>query len=668
MKLPSARVKGLNLSLLGGVLVIGLLIWLIISFSALIFVASLLGVYWLLSQYISARLADSKLFQLIIAVAGYSILLQIVTLGAWVFHRNFPLDLLVLMTGLIIFVLCLLQRRFTYKKLGVRLPIFTYIDIVSVGIALIIVAITLAAPIKDAFLQNGSVDIKAIAADYLNTSLDDSSHLSRINDRLQLNRGVLLNIDTEDQVVHQNSISTYPPGWHSANSVVIKALAPDITVGGQSLIAYLLTKTFWLFILVYCFSRVTFSLLSLFYVNKSKKLSLADQTWLGGSLLFFAYYILIEQFKEGFYNFIPLLIAQLLALLFLLQFGNDNEENADTNTVNFRAFVPLAIFMAGSVLTWFLVLPGVLLAIVACILYSSRHIAFRSTLTQFWQQTKSQVLLLALIAFSILVQYIILTADSARSFREGVNDPGAITAHSTWYFMFVVVGVILIFALSMRLVRALRYVTPYVVALLGFVLFIYLFQILTIHKPEYYYTKSLNTVMILIVPLALVGWMMLLKLASKHTGSSAVFLSLGLVFLLPLVIGLEPLNTSNLNYLKGKRPFTDRENSYIYSNLTERGLVPVRERKEDVIFYIPDEQGHNIIGTNIIRSIQRVDDCDGEVFYSLLINDEARLFKTIAQCQKDPLVILTRPSIEEQLEKRLDEYNISNNVTVTSVE
>jgi hypothetical protein len=193
-------------------------------------------------------------------------------------------------------------------------------------------------------------------------------------------------------------------------------------------------------------------------------------------------------------------------------------------------------------------------------------------------------------------------------------------------------------------------------------------QIITINKLEYYYFKSLNTVLILLVPLALIGWTLLLKSVTRHPASSAVFLSAGFVLLLPLTIGIEPLNTSNLDYLKGKRAFTDNENRFIYNSMAERGETPTEEREEDVILYIPNEQGHNIIGTNIIRSIQHVDDCDGEIFYSLLLNDEGRLFNNIARCQHAPLKIITRSDSANHIQSLIAEYGVGSNVKVLAVD
>jgi len=50
----------------------------------------------------------------------------------------------------------------------------------------------------------------------------------------------------------------------------------------------------------------------------------------------------------------------------------------------------------------------------------------------------------------------------------------------------------------------------------------------------------------------------------------------------------------------------------------------------------------NIVGTNILRSIQPVNHCDDLQFTDLLNDNTAALFQTISSCQVAQLTILTQ--------------------------
>jgi hypothetical protein len=184
-------------------------------------------------------------------------------------------------------------------------------DIISIAIALFILGLLTMGPIRNSIATYGSVNIPVVAVNYMNTSIDDTNHYSRINDRLQYDRGVIYKSDAVELVALRDTVSSYPPGWHSANAMLIKSVSPDIQLGGESLLGYVLTKLFWMFVLVYCFCRATLNLFSFSSIRKDRK-KYVHLAWLLGALSFFSYYVLVEQFREGFYSFIPLMVWLLL--------------------------------------------------------------------------------------------------------------------------------------------------------------------------------------------------------------------------------------------------------------------------------------------------------------------------------------------------------------------
>jgi len=590
----------------------------------------------------------------------------------WVVSHNFPLNFSLEISAVVL--ISSLVASHLVKKQMVDSSIRTqnkiiYADVVSVGAGLLILIAILIVPVIKSKRSQGHIYLGSTVENYINTSLDDSSQLSRVNDRLQLNRGVLYASNVTPYVVLRDTISSYPSSWHSANAVLIKSLHPNIKVGGQSLIAYVATKILWLFILVYCFSRVTFTVFSVFMNRQRRNALLSDNIWLVGAICFFSYYTLLEQFKEGFYVFIPLLIYNLLCLVLLVQLGADKSEKKPTR--RYRALLPLTLMMTSATLSWFLVLPAVLVALLLAV-FDPIHLSganLRTILSQLWLRQRAHGHLFLLCAVSILVQALVITAGSSRSFSEGINDPGAITMHSPQYFAFIGIGTLLFYGLFSRKFKIIREISPFLVSLLGMALIIYIFQILTIGKPEYYYFKTLNTVIIVVLPLAIIGWLMLIRIMAIEYGRlTTLIASASLLICLPLVIGIQPLNTSNLGYIKGKREFSTTENSLIYNSLSTRAKVPITERTEDVIFFTPNQVGHNIVGTNILRTIQPVDNCDAIIFTTLLTNDQSALFKVLSSCSSAQLTIVTRPDTYQILMNDVTSNRLGHRVKILVVQ
>lgn len=654
--------------IVGALLSVGLLI--LASLNAAIIFLSLWLAYSILSNYISRQLFNSRSYRVVAAIVMYTVIFQAVMLVAWLFDHNFRLSWVAFAAFALFFICWLTLRSTPLGKPDSRLPLATFnqADLYSVILALIIVFLVLVGPIEKAVRAHAKIDLPTLTESYIDTSLDDSSHLSLLNDRLQLDRGVFYKTNVQQYVVHQNLISSYPAGWQSVNAAIIKAVDPNIQVGGQSATAYLLSKIFWLFILVYLFCR-SITVFYIVFIRDKFLWRSSDQVWLVGAGLFFAYYILLEQFKEGFYNFIPVLICQLLTLVLLLQLGQETKSIAGSPTYRIRSLFPLSLSLAGAVLAWTLVAPAALFPIALAIYYLLKGLRAPAAGRLLWRQLRFSVVFVALAVLAVLIQTKVLTSSTSRTFSQGINDPGSITQHSPWYFGLTAIGLLLFFGLGARLFKIVEHVTAFIVGLLTFVVFIYMFQIISVHTTRYYFTKNLNVLMVLIVPIALVGWLMLIKLVGeRYTGAGKFFLGASSVLLLPLVIGIDPINTSDLGYVKGDRGFSFNENAYMYNSMSARAKVPITDRQSDVIFYTPGQRDHNIVGTNIVRSIQPVDSCDNQQFTDLLNDNEPGLLRTIAACQRSPLTIVTNNDSYRPLVLMIKSASLNNKVKVVAVQ
>lgn len=648
--------------------IVVILLAVFVGYQAVVLLLSLALTYLLLEHLLSKTVFNTGFYRAVVAVVAYYALLQATILAAWLFDNNFPLSFSIVLTFLLLVIAHIWnyfiysKQSFTVDKTSYRR--FSFVDLIAVALGALIVFLVLAGPLVKSIHYYGRINVGAVAEDYVNTSLDDSNHLSRINDRLELNRGVLYKSNQVAYVVHGDSISTYPPGWHSANAAVIKALDPGIKVGGQSLLAYIATKIFWLFILVYCFTRVVGGLISTFMEDsKGKARLLARFVYFALVVGFLAYYSLLEQFQEGFYTFIPVLISLFLATALLLQFNIDKSPGSKSS--KYRTLLPLVLVTTNLTLSWFLIMPAVVLAVVVAFAFSGKSGNFKGLVLKVWSELVRRLPLVLLAVLAVLAQIIVITAPGSQSFKVGVNTPGAITMHSVAYFGFTILGIFLFYALLNQKQHLTEGITILLVCLLGFAMFIYLFQVATLHQPQYYYYKTLYAAMAVALPIGVTGWLLLFeRVARSYSGLVAVFFAFGLAMCVPLIIGIEPVNDALLTYVHGTRPFTIDEDAYIYNSISERSQLPIAQRTADVIFYTPGQIGQNIVGTNILRSMQHINGCDDRTFTQLLNDNQSGLFSTLKGCQSSPLTIVTQPPSYALLKSLVTVYGLNGTVSV----
>lgn len=635
-----------------------------IGVNALYITASIVLLYRLFMQLLAKRFFSSKVTVALITIVLYVAILQSVIMCSWLVSYNFPLSLTPLAT-LIVIIISVGFRAFLRRKkpqVTVHRGSTSFSDVLSLSVSVVITALVLIGPIRAA-VQENSLNVPSVLPDYMNTSIDDSNHFSRINDRIQYDRGVIYRSDAQQKVALGDTISSYPPAWQSANSVLMTSFYPEIQVGQESMFAYILSKLFWLFLLVFffCMAVLTYC----FGLEKKSLVKNKLNTWLVGSFLFFSLYTLIEQFREGFYSFMPLLISLVIIPTLLLQLREDTKKRDPS----YRSMLPLVLLVANIALSWFLILPALLLTLAVVFFVPPRSGFFWASIKNFGKELASFSPILLVVFLSVLIQVLLLLAPSSRTFSEGVNDPGAITLHSIGYYVFIISGAI--FGLLLTNARkTLGHFVVLLAPLLSFTLFIYIFQILTIGKPEYYYYKTLNTAVITALPFAIYGWTLVLRSLLDNTGKvNSIALSSAAVFLLPLTIGIEPLNTSNLSYLKGVRALTSSENEFISKSLASREKNKViGDGWQDIVFYIPNDVGHNVIATNMARTTNRIDSCDNVAFSSILQDNLELLITTLGNCPEyEKPTIVTRHEHYDTIKDIVQQQGFEGKIELVSV-
>lgn len=585
--------------------------------------------YQLLCIWLPGSQLDSRLLRIVVSIIIYGLILQFSSTVVWLISKDFPLDRTPYLSLAFLaanYVLVKNKLKSSEKK---SVPLVIYSDLIAVAIALFFSLLLFVGPIRNSLTHLGTIDYRSVAVDMLNTSLDDSSHLSRVNDRLQLNRGVIYGSNEVDYVVHKNTVNTYPVGWHAFNALLIRMLYPEVSVGGVSLVFYIVTKILWFSALIYLFVRFIFQVLdhSLSLVNtKIRKNILYAVTSLAS--LFLAYYMLLELFKEGFYNFIPTVTYLLVIGIILF---------TETNSAKHKqSIIPIVLLMVGASISWILIAPAFVITVIGYIASSEYAVGWGKKLRTLMNTlaVNSPVIIVALLAF--FLQLYLLTTGEARSFSEGVNDPGAITQHGQWYGIFIISGALLF---SLRHSKPNKTPGPFyllVSGLLSCSLLIYVFQMITALKPEYYYTKTLNTALVLLVPIAIIGWVGLFeKLTSKLDVQSHLGIGLILLASLPLVLGLDPVNTSTVEYILGRREFSPSENLKIFNDIEEQSRLDYRQRKSYSFMYMRDNYGYTVVGSNILNSMQHLTTCYFAIHGGLAQSNAKVLDSAYNKCSPD---------------------------------
>ena len=648
--------------------VIAIIIGIFSGVSAVIVLLSLILTYYLVRSKLSPRIFTNS-YLLLLTVVFYAAFLQTTILFEWLIDHNFPLDYSVeLAAGLLIIGLAWEYKFKRERLVSNKLVSWHYQDIAALAVAIIIVLLTSGGPIARQIKDHGGINLPALAVSYMDTNLDDGSHLSRINDNLQLNRGVLYKSNQTKYVVLQDSISTYPPGWHSTNASLIKAFDPTIKVGSQSLNAFVLTSFIWLFVLVFVFTRAVFDVIEAVLKPRGRGRIVAMSIWAIGASLFFSYLFNIEQFKEGFYPYIPLLIS----LLILIPLGIQLHYNKQLEKWKYRSFLPIFLMVANLTLSWVLIVPAVTIAILLAIFLPDEKTRIKQRVLDFSSELFYVVPLTVVTTLSILAQGIIILAPTSQTFETGVNTPGGIAIETPAFFGFIFIGVVLLLiAAKRRLARSLDNVIIMVVCLLAFSLFIFVFQYATIHQLEYYFYKTLYTAVIVALPLAIVGWLLLLDLASRQLSSINLgIIAIGLLISLPLVIGFQAPNDPSLaNYILGKRDINYDEAKFIYNSLATRSKIPLTKRDDDVFMYSPDDMGHNQVATNILGSFEHQNNCDALIMSNITNSNLAGIFSSIQNdCKGEAITMVTRPQYLEQLKNIADTYKLDSNFKLKAIE
>ena len=617
------------------------------SINLLIIGVGITAVYFVLRR-LPVPLFGSRLASILGALFLYTTLLAAVSSIADIFYNDFTISFGPLLVLLLLGASAALYHFFPSKqKTTTSLLRHTVdrIDIFSLLIAGTVMGLIVILPFMKYGLEGGILG-------QVNANVDDSVHVAMINDRLHFQQDFYL--DNSPETVRAEDKISYPAMWHTVNAVLIDAVAPHIDTGVQTLIAYVLSKTFWAIIFIYFLARAV--LLRLEDVSKS-----SVSFYFGlGLLLFFSYIAAVSQFLFGFYNFIPQLIA--LLILSSLVF-------AKTSLTQKRDLLLIgSIIVIGGGMVWFLLLPVMAATLITLLFCSFEKNALRSTLATITQSLRTYPLVYSALLAAILQQIYIATFSSeSLSFIESIILAGEVARYSQLIFVMLAIGVIAYLFLRDKKdsdINAASWTTAFLMIFAAFILAICLIKT---GEPRYYYYKVLSAVVIVLIPFCIAGLVRMFRLLETRLDHRTQW-PVAIVILAMVVISVLPAFSSTgniLSYMKGERPTTSSSIDSVFKNLQNESSYADPSVSYKMYF---DHRSfpQNFINTMLVKANQPDSPCFRETL-GVLINEHSAvgMANTAAKlCTTQKLSIVVPAREYPIIKKLLDEQHTPAHVNL----
>ncbi len=633
------------------------------SANIIIIAVSLCLTYQLILPLTNKKVFDSKIFTSVLVLFCYLILLQCTVLISWLISHNFPLNATPLLMLVLLLAMSIFNKYFSQKKvvsIDHKLPhaTFNIKDLVAITVPFMVCGVILIAPLREASGYNTQVLTMSLA----NGNVDDAAHIAIINDHIQFNRGIQIK---SDAVGKTRNGGFYPAGWHSASAVIITSISPNIKVGIESLLAYGIQKLFWFFVMFYLFIRSCFALYALADDRKMKSSSFIMISGLSSLL---GCIFLIPIIREGFYSFIPQLIAALLALTILAQVCVEGKLKGP------RGSLPLLFIVCiGGCLPWLLPLPAFMAATLLTLYFATKGGTLRESLSGLWAAVKDNAALIIFLGLALLTQlYVMSQNDSTESvsFITGIVQNGGIAKYNEMFYIFACLGFISFLVLcNKHAKKSISALLSLAMTLAFYCIIFYLIQMICVGMITYYFYKVLDILIVFVLPLSIIGIDLLLRKTfdNEHInlGLTVPFTILAFSF---LCIGPE---LKTLSYSGGFREISTNTDVSLYEVLGNE-LSEENYHKESYVFYYTPtfERG---LENELANMIAKTNMYDGKCF-----NDTRRyIWKTPTiedlitsidkKCSGHNVTIVTDNFFQTTFEKAVISKGLQNTITIKSL-
>lgn len=631
------------------------------SFNLFIIAISLILSYKLFNPIISKKIFDSKFFASTLVFFSYIILLQCTILISWLLNHNFSLvgtPTLLLAILFIIYGYNYFLHRKENKAIQPKSKIrfLNFRDILSMITAIIIVGVIVLPPIalKPEFTKSTSV------MSLITGNVDDSSHLSLVNDNLQFDRGVIFKSDAEGKT---RNGGFYPAGWHSVSAILIKMICPSIKTGSASLLAYGIQKLFWFFVLLYLLSRVS---ISVFGFLSNKKLKASSYIWAMASLTLISYVLLLPIYKEGFYSFLPQLIAALLAVPVIMQICLEKDTNE-----SYRSLPLLFIVCIGGCLSWLLPLPAFMLAVVIILLSLVIRKNVKVSLKNIYNVIKENAVILLLLSTSFITQIYTMTNNhnaSSISLFEGIMLGGGITIYDKFFYIFIFIGLLASLILASKKVKKnVQLILVLLMSLALFCTYIFFLQINYMGKNEYYYYKILDILTLITVPFFIAGFGLFIhKIIDDRKG--IIYSTTITLIILATFIQLIGLDSSTLSFARGYRAFSSQIDNSMLKELSGHISQKYYFDKHYSFYYVPDSKFYfqNEVAAMMAKSNAPDSECFISIRHAIWKSPQInQLLDTVdKECQGYRIDIITNSANRNEFKEAVITSDTKNIVTI----
>jgi len=643
-----------SISRKGIVLAFLLALSLLLGFNLTIIIISIYLIYHYNSRLGMSFLLSSRLLNIIVSFASYTLFLGCIVLGSWLLNHEFTLSFTPVL-GLIILLatgICqyLLKSNTIKINKQSKVPYLHRGDIWSLLVATITVLVILVS----SFISTAGSNINPYYG-LADGNVDDAPHIGMINDRIQFDRGVLLHTDAQNESRFGDSGASYPIAWHAANAILIKSISPNIEPGQQTILYYVLFKTIWFFILVFLMTRFSFLLLS--NQSKKKEEGWISVVWVLASALLFSFLFLVDIYREGFFSFIPQLISALVICAYLAAFISTKDIKDKLS------ILPVIIIIGiGGALSWVLILPAILILIIGIMIYSLKQktpaLTLKFVIPKLGREFISSAPICITLLGALLVQlYVMRFSASPLSFKESIVLPGGVAVYNDMFYIFLYIGTLASFIIAPKLKSlsiTLIYSAAAVLVVAGL---IFLIQLVLVGRTEYYYYKILHVATVMLIPLAIYGYYLLLKIVSFKSQFAAFSIILFLIMIVGQSAG--KANIETFQYLSGERNISHATLTAAQSLIEKNSDMPYSSR-EVYVFDTALIDTHEI-GTMLVKNSSPYSDC----FTNLVDNYryERNAKKTIAIVRQDcrvPVTIVTTPESGAELKSEATNQHIDS--------
>lgn len=450
-------------------------------------------------------------------------------------------------------------------------------------------------------IHSNSVTVQTIALRSASDSLDDSSHLSMFIDHIRIDRGIVLNTKS-DELINNGSNSNYPRGWHIANAAFIKLFVGN---GSNNDIATLFTiyvgiKYFWFLILIWVIFVVCFTLVQQIQKKKPDAVQLSVGFVLSATSLFFD---LVNNFREGFFSFVPLLLYIVLLLLFWSKYllsGNKKNQSS--------ILLLISVILVGIAGTWSLLAPALFLSAICLFIIS----VFKKG---YVKPNLTQLIFIILMGIASIVQLYVVIFGNDRNASSFINEVGSISIYNPILIVLISAAMTIIFICTSVKNDITKVFMIHILSILGLCSSLYLYQLATKGAVDYYFYKSFRVLMLLLSMSIIVAVAVWIFNKNAKSISEKIYLGVGvssLIVLLFLVVGFDQ---ANVKYLLGARMFNHTDSSLIFRSFAESKV----HSDADTFLYRAGNPGVNIVGNNLIRSGNRITGCENAYFSAAII-------------------------------------------------